>query len=92
MSVLFYDSCVTWQITMKQERYRVCAVCGNRHGPTYGFQAMLERLGMSGWGPLRVASPSWSAFAKLNVGYVKQTLTTIRAGRQRGEEELLVLT
>ena len=33
---------------MKQERYRVCAVCGNRHGPTYGFQAMLERLGMSG--------------------------------------------
>jgi hypothetical protein len=33
---------------MKQERYRVCAVCGRRHGPTYGFQAMLERLGMRG--------------------------------------------
>jgi hypothetical protein len=33
---------------MTQERYRVCAVCGNRHGPTYSFQAMLKRLGMSG--------------------------------------------
>jgi len=33
---------------MKQERHRVCAVCGNRHGPTYSFQAMLKRLGMSG--------------------------------------------
>jgi hypothetical protein len=33
---------------MKQERYRVCAVCGWRHGPTCGFQAMLERLGMRG--------------------------------------------
>jgi hypothetical protein len=29
---------------MKQERYRVCAVCGWRHGPTYGFQAMLEGM------------------------------------------------
>jgi hypothetical protein len=33
---------------MKQERYRVCAVCGRRHGPTYGFQSMLDRLGMKG--------------------------------------------
>jgi hypothetical protein len=33
---------------MKQERYRVCAVCGKRHGPTYGFQAMLEGLGIKG--------------------------------------------
>ena len=32
----------------QQERYRVCAVCGRRHGPTYGFQAMLEGLGMKG--------------------------------------------
>jgi hypothetical protein len=35
---------------MKQERYRVCAVCGKRHGPTYGFQAMLEGLGIKGTG------------------------------------------
>ena len=33
---------------MTQERYRVCAVCGPRHGPTYSFQAMLERLGIKG--------------------------------------------
>jgi hypothetical protein len=33
---------------MKQERYRVCAVCGRRHGPTYGFQAMLVGLGLKG--------------------------------------------
>jgi hypothetical protein len=33
---------------MKQERYRVCAVCGRRHGPTYGFQAMLDGLGLKG--------------------------------------------
>jgi hypothetical protein len=33
---------------MKQERYRVCAVCGRRHGPTYGFRAMLDGLGMKG--------------------------------------------
>jgi hypothetical protein len=33
---------------MKGERYRVCAVCGRRHGPTYGFQLMLEGLGMKG--------------------------------------------
>jgi len=35
-------------VTKQQERYRVCAVCGRRHGPTYGFQAMLEGLGMKG--------------------------------------------
>lgn len=27
-------------------RYRVCAVCGKRHGPTYGFKTMLRRLGI----------------------------------------------
>jgi hypothetical protein len=26
----------------------VCAVCGSRHGPTYGFQSMLEGLGIKG--------------------------------------------
>jgi hypothetical protein len=45
--VLAYDNCVTGH-HMKLERYRMCAVCGNRHGPTYGFQAMLERLGVRG--------------------------------------------
>ena len=39
---------MTEGIELKQERYRVCAVCGRRHGPTYGFQAMLEGLGMKG--------------------------------------------
>src|ERR1700758_5403741 len=33
---------------MKKDRYRVCAVCGRRHGPTYGFQSMLEGLGIKG--------------------------------------------
>ena len=33
---------------MNQERYRVCAVCGRRHGPTFGFQSMLEGLGLKG--------------------------------------------
>jgi hypothetical protein len=32
----------------QQERYRVCAVCGKHHGPTYGFQSMLEGLGIKG--------------------------------------------
>jgi len=40
VSVLFYDSCVTWQNDNEAGTFR--------HGPTYGFQAMLERLGMSG--------------------------------------------
>jgi hypothetical protein len=33
---------------MKQERYRVCAVCGRRHSPTRSFQSILEGLGMRG--------------------------------------------
>jgi hypothetical protein len=33
---------------MKQERYRVCAVCGSRHGPTYNFQPMLNGLAVKG--------------------------------------------
>ena len=33
---------------MKQEHYRVCAVCGRRHGPTYGFQSKLMELGTKG--------------------------------------------
>jgi hypothetical protein len=33
---------------MQQERYRVCVVCGRRHGPTYGFQTKLEHLGIKG--------------------------------------------
>jgi hypothetical protein len=33
---------------MAQERYRVCAVCGRRHGPTYGFASVLMRLGLKG--------------------------------------------
>jgi hypothetical protein len=33
---------------MNQERYRVCAVCGRRHGPTFGYQFMLESLGLKG--------------------------------------------
>ena len=33
---------------MKQERYRVCAVCGRRHGTTFGFQSKLEELGIKG--------------------------------------------
>jgi hypothetical protein len=27
-------------------RYRICAVCGMRHGPTYGFKTTLRRLGI----------------------------------------------
>jgi hypothetical protein len=27
--------------------YRVCAVCGKRHGPTYGFRHTLRRLGIA---------------------------------------------
>jgi hypothetical protein len=33
---------------MKQERHRVCSVCGRRHGPTRSFQSILEGLGMKG--------------------------------------------
>ena len=33
---------------MNQEHYRVCAVCGRRHGPTYGFQSKLKELGIKG--------------------------------------------
>ena len=33
---------------MAQERYRVCAVCGRRHGPTYGFEPVLAGLGLKG--------------------------------------------
>ena len=33
---------------MKQEHYRVCSVCGRRHGPTYGFQSKLNELGIKG--------------------------------------------
>jgi hypothetical protein len=29
-------------------RYRVCAVCGERHGVTYGFGTTLRRLGIKG--------------------------------------------
>jgi hypothetical protein len=28
--------------------YRVCAVCGKRHGPTYGFRATLARNNIKG--------------------------------------------
>ena len=31
-----------------QERYRVCAVCGRRHAPTYRYQSMLEVLDLKG--------------------------------------------
>jgi hypothetical protein len=30
------------------ERFRVCAVCGKRHGATYGFHTTLTRLGIPG--------------------------------------------
>jgi hypothetical protein len=33
---------------MNGERYRVCAVCGRRHGPTFGFEAVLAGLGLKG--------------------------------------------
>jgi hypothetical protein len=33
---------------MNQERYRVCAVCGRRHGPTVSYRLMLESLGLKG--------------------------------------------
>ena len=32
---------------MSQE-YRVCAVCGRRHGTTFGFQSKLMELGIKG--------------------------------------------
>jgi hypothetical protein len=33
-SVANYDTCAAGGVKMKQERYRVCAVCGRRHGLT----------------------------------------------------------
>jgi hypothetical protein len=33
---------------MPQERYRVCAVCGRRHGPTFSYTYMLQSLGLKG--------------------------------------------
>jgi hypothetical protein len=30
----------------KRERFRVCAVCGKRHGPTFGFKTTLRRVGI----------------------------------------------
>jgi hypothetical protein len=33
---------------MIQARYRVCAVCGRRHGPTFGFEPVLIGLGLKG--------------------------------------------
>lgn len=32
----------------KPQVYRVCAVCGKRHGVTYGFRSTLTRLGIKG--------------------------------------------
>ena len=44
-----HENCGTEDVVMKQqERYRVCAVCGRRHGPTFGYQFMLVRLGIRG--------------------------------------------
>lgn len=28
---------------MKRQVFRVCAVCGKRHAPTYGFKTILSR-------------------------------------------------
>jgi hypothetical protein len=28
--------------------FRICAVCGKRHGPTYGFGSTLRRFGIKG--------------------------------------------
>jgi hypothetical protein len=59
---------------MKQERHRVCAVCGKRHGPTYGFQSVLERLGIKGvW----AAPPCVARVRGSDVGCIKQTLAPI---------------
>jgi hypothetical protein len=33
---------------MNGERYRVCAVCGRRHGPTFGFESVLAGLKLKG--------------------------------------------
>jgi hypothetical protein len=33
---------------MEQGRNRLCAVCGRRHGLTYGYQSMLAILGLKG--------------------------------------------
>lgn len=35
-------------MSRKQQVYRVCAVCGKRHGVTYGFKNTLARLGIKG--------------------------------------------
>ena len=35
-------------IIKKPNPYRVCAVCGKRHGPTYGFRNVLRHLGIVG--------------------------------------------
>jgi len=32
----------------KPQVYRVCAVCGKRHGPTYGFRNTLRHLNIKG--------------------------------------------
>lgn len=31
------------------KRHRICAVCGKRHGATYGFKLTLQRLGLPNW-------------------------------------------
>jgi hypothetical protein len=36
-------------MTTKRHVYRVCAVCGKRHGATYGFKLTLQRLGLENW-------------------------------------------
>ena len=32
----------------KPQVFRVCAVCGKRHGVTYGYRSTLRRLGIEG--------------------------------------------
>lgn len=32
----------------RSSRFRVCAVCGKRHGVTYGYRNTLARLGFKG--------------------------------------------
>ena len=41
----YLDSCSSEGSVSKV--YRVCAVCGKRHGPTYGFRHTLRRLGIA---------------------------------------------
>jgi hypothetical protein len=59
-------------------RFRVCAVCGKRHGPTYGFKTTLRRIGIME-GDKAVSRPM------TNPAQIKQFVLAGHAERTAGE-------